>query len=230
MEYLFASFTALCALVLPVALAVVLCIRHKPLWRPILFGALTFTVFQMFLRIPILSVLSQQAWFLAFAGAQPLLYALLLSLTAALFEEGGRWLVISLLLKKQRTTTDGLAFGVGHGGIEAILLVGINVLLVIITGVFPDEPSLLLAAGVERLSAMTLQVGFSIMVVRAVRERKPLWLLLAFALHTLVDLVAVYGMSYLGIWPLEAVFLAFALGVVWFVVREFKKAPPAMEA
>ncbi len=229
MTYLYASVAVLCALVLPVILSILLCVRHKPLWKPVLFGALTFTVFQMFLRIPLLGALSGQAWFLAFAGAQPLLYALLLSLTAALFEEGGRWLVISLFLKKQRSTTEGLAFGVGHGGIEAILLVGINVLLVLITSVFPDEPSLLLAAGVERLSAMTLQVGFSIMVVRAVREKNRLWLLLAFALHTLVDLVAVYGMSYLGIWPLEAVFVAFALGIAWFVVREFKKVPPATE-
>ena len=110
-------FMIVCAVVLPVALAVIFCVRGEENWKPLLFGALTYIFFQVLLRFPLLQMLfPQYSWFSGFSAANPALYALFLGGTAALFEEGGRFAVISLFLRKQRTTADGIAFGVGHGG------------------------------------------------------------------------------------------------------------------
>lgn len=216
-------FLACCALILPLTVTVVLCVRHRGIWQSILFGALTFSFFQILIRIPLLQfVLGKQAWFIAFSASQPFLYALFLGVTAALFEEGGRFIIMSLFLKKRRTTLDGFAFGIGHGGIEAILFAGINALMMVLSESFPSAQNLIIASGVERLSAMMMHVAFSIMVIKCLREKNGWWLLLAFAIHTLVDFIAVYTVDAMGVWPLEIVLLVFAAAMAWFVYREFK--------
>ena len=48
------------------------------------------------------------------------------ALTAALFEEVGRWAGYRWLVPKARTYDEALVYGVGHGGIESILLVGLG--------------------------------------------------------------------------------------------------------
>jgi len=226
MENFSGIFTALCAAVLPIALAVVLCVRKKGIWKPILFGALTFCFFQVLTRIPLLGlVLAKQAWFIALSAAQPILYALFLGATAALFEEGGRFIVMSLFLKKQRSPLDGIAFGVGHGGIEALLFAGINAIFMLATQTFTSTPNLIIAGGVERLSAITMQIGFSVMVIKSVREKKPLWLLLAFVIHTVSDFGAVLASGTLNVWVIEAAIAAVAVLMALFVVREYKRFP-----
>ena len=40
-------FAVLCSAILPITLTVILCAHYKGIWKPILFGALTFTVFQV---------------------------------------------------------------------------------------------------------------------------------------------------------------------------------------
>ena len=225
MENFSSIFTALCAAVLPIALAVMLCVRKKGIWKPILFGALTFCFFQVLTRIPLLQlVLARQAWFIAMSAAQPIPYALFMGATAALFEEGGRFIVMSLFLKKQRSPLDGVAFGVGHGGIEALLFAGINAVFMLATQIFSSTPNVIFAGGVERLSAMTLQIGFSVIVMKSVRERKPLWLLLAFAIHTVTDFGVLLALNTLDIWVIEAAILAVAILMALFVVKEYKKS------
>lgn len=52
-------------------------------------GALSFLVSQVLLRLPLLSVLQQQAWFTVFSLMQPLVYAAALALSDSLL--GGRY-------------------------------------------------------------------------------------------------------------------------------------------
>ena len=69
------------------------------------------------------------------------------SFTAGLFEETGRLVVMLLLLKAFHRLADGLAFGLGHGGLEAMLLVGLtyvsNLVLAVLmnTGGWPRSPT-----------------------------------------------------------------------------------------
>ena len=45
-------------------------------------------------------------------------YALFLGFTAGLFEEVGRYLAFTTILKKRLDWKNAVAFGIGHGGIE----------------------------------------------------------------------------------------------------------------
>ena len=49
-----------------------------------------------------------------------------LGITAGVFEECGRYMGFKLTLKKHRRFGDGVAFALGHGGIEALLIAGIS--------------------------------------------------------------------------------------------------------
>jgi uncharacterized membrane protein YhfC len=196
--------------------------------KPVLLGALTFLVFQVLTRIPLLQLAAaRMPWYIVMNATQPLLTALFLGATAGLFEEGGRYLVMSLLLKKDRSLPDAVAFGVGHGGIEAVLLAGINSLLALITvltGTGSVDGSLMLAGGVERIAAMTLHVAWSIMVMKSVSQRKPVWLLIAFLLHTVVDAGAVAA-SYFGIGAgaLEGLLILCAVLILVLALVTFRK-------
>ncbi len=223
MEVFSSIFTIICSVILPITLAVVFCVRRKGIWKPILFGTLTFVVFQVLTRIPLLQlVLPNQPWFITLANTQPILYGLFLGSTAALFEEGGRYVVMSLFLKKHKSPSDGIAFGVGHGGIEAILLVGISAIMVLFTNPFPTTPSLMFAGGIERLCTLVLHIGWSVMVIKSVREKNLWWLLIAFVTHMLIDFGAVVFVSSIGVWALEAAILVVALMMAWFIVKEYK--------
>jgi len=223
MSIMSSVFTITAALALPIAAGVWLALRRKGYLKPLLFGVLTFVVFQVLTRIPILGVLPRMPWFTVMQMGYPFLYALFLGGTAALFEEGGRYLVMGLFLKNRRRVSDGIAFGIGHGGIEAVLLVGVNALITTLAGTVVD-PGTMFAGGVERISTMIVHVAWSVMVLKSVREKKIGYLLLAFALHTLIDAAAVLGQYYgVSILILEIVVGIFALMMLGYTLYEYKR-------
>lgn len=115
------------SLILPVAVLLVFAFKNKKqgILSAWLLGAAGFVVTQLLIRVPILNALSSQAWFLHFAQNQMFLYAFSLAFTAGLFELAGR-LAVAYLMKKRLTWNRSLAAGLGHGGIEAMVLVGIT--------------------------------------------------------------------------------------------------------
>ena len=90
-----------------------------------LLGATGFFVTQILIRVPILTALQSRSWFLSFAQNHMFLYAFGLAFTAGLFELAGRF-AVAKLLQKNLTCRRALAAGLGHGGIEAMLLVGVT--------------------------------------------------------------------------------------------------------
>lgn len=141
-------------LVLPIGALVFYAQKHKgggivSAW---VVGALGFFVPQVLIRLPILTALSANAGFLNWTQKHLLLYTLGLALTAGLFELAGRCAGAGLL-RKNRTFPRALAAGLGHGGIEAILLIGvtyINNLVYLI---------LLQSGGFDALAAQTAAAG-----------------------------------------------------------------------
>ena len=113
------------SLLLPPAILVFYALRHKKqgIWSAWLLGALGFFVPQMLIRMPVLNVLGANSDFLAFTQAHPVLYSLGLAFTAGLFELAGR-VAAAMLLRKNLTYRRSLAVGLGHGGIEAMVIVG----------------------------------------------------------------------------------------------------------
>jgi uncharacterized membrane protein YhfC len=219
-SYLFAIFAAL---VLPLGAGIWFSVRKKGYLKSVLLGALTFFVFQVLTRIPVLQlVLPNMLWYSIFSATQPVLYALFLGSTAALFEEGGRWLVMHLFMKNKHRLTDGIAFGIGHGGTEAVLLVGINLLVLLIMNGASAGALPTFLAGLERIFTLVIHIAFSIMVLKSVVLKKPVWLLTAFILHTVIDTAAVlmHGMS---AFIVEGTVFVFALLLLGYTILEYKK-------
>ena len=126
------TLSVIIALVLPVALAIYLYKRFQISLRALLVGALVFFVFQMTLRLPLLSWLGQMEWYrnlvLGQSWVNYLYLSVFLAISAGVFEEVGRFLGFKYLLRNELEWKNGLAFGTGHGGIESILLVGMTML------------------------------------------------------------------------------------------------------
>ncbi|MBK5254348.1 MAG: YhfC family intramembrane metalloprotease [Peptostreptococcaceae bacterium] len=136
-----------------------------------------------------------------------------------MFEEIGRYIVIKLFLKNQLTTDSGISFGIGHGGIEAILLVGINYIYLLITSAYEFAPVMIFLGGLERIFALTFHIGMSVMIMKSIRDKRLIWLILAIILHTLLDVCAVLiGNVYM----VELIVLTFAVFSILFIRKEKK--------
>ena len=206
---------------LPLGLAFLLMIKDKSWAKALLLGVTTFLVFQVFTRIPLLQlVLANQVWYILFTYKFPILYIFLLSLSAGLFEEIGRYLVMKKWLKKANFM-HVFSFGIGHGGIEAILLVGLGVLLMDVSSV--NDFSLIMG-GVERVFALCMHLAFSYMVYAQVSKRHKQGLVLAILSHTVVNFIAVYAMSLgYGILVVESILFVMASLAIVYVVRERRR-------
>lgn len=197
---------AFLGIAVPVCLAVYLVRKHRARLSSILIGAGTFILFALVLE----SILHQ----LVLKGphgsdilGNTLLYALYGGLAAGVFEETGRFLSMKFLMKKEPSKPlPGIAYGVGHGGAEMLIIFGITMInnLVIsalinsgqadaIFAKVPEEAAgqlqaqldqlQTLGAGTlliglwERFSALILHLGLSMLVWVAVRKGgKWLWL------------------------------------------------------
>lgn len=105
------------------------------------------------------------------------------------------------------------------GGIEAVLLVGINSAAALFMAPMA-EPGMILAGGVERLSAMLMHVAWSVLVMKSLRDRKPLLLLWAVLGHTLVDIFAAWALYMaLPVWGIEAALMLCALWAFIFIKK-----------
>lgn len=190
-------FGILICFVLPIGGTVMLAHRKKGVGKAFLFGMLAFIVSQLLLRLPLLQyVLPQYAWF-AVLQLNPWRYGVFLGLTAGLFEETARWLAVRLFLKEKTDMEHGLSFGLGHGGVEAMLFAGIqfvSMLFLLITGrggLLPVSAGTVFISGLERLSAITFHAGASLLVMHGVRRKKAGYLAAAILLHTLLDAAVV---------------------------------------
>ena len=114
-------FTLMASLVLPVVILIVLAAKNKKqgIVSAWLLGAAGFFVTQILIRVPILTVLQGQNWFIAFSRNHLFLYAFSLAFTAGLFELAGRYGVAKILQKKL-TYKRALAAGLGHGVCQAV--------------------------------------------------------------------------------------------------------------
>ena len=101
--------------------------RQGGRWRDFWVGGVTFFLFAMVLeqilhtlvlRSPLGQVLQSNIW----------LYGLYGGLAAGIFEEVGRFLAFKLALRNRRERITALSYGLGHGGMEAFLVLGVTYL------------------------------------------------------------------------------------------------------
>lgn len=237
--------TALVSSLLPIGLVIHLYRKQRISLKAVAVGAAVFIVFQLLTRIPLLSYLDTLPWYQALA-TNTVILGLWLSLSAGLFEEVGRYLGFRHLLRGLWERQHGIAYGLGHGGIEALLLVGITnvnniiVSLAINSGAFDTSiapqlgeaaeliktqllttpPALFLVAGVERVFALVIQVALSLLVLAAVKQRRPILVVYAILLHGLVNF-PVTLLTPISIYLSEVWVMAAAL-VAWRYIQRWR--------
>src|SRR5690625_1133151 len=129
-----------------------------------------------------------------FSAMQPVLFAVVIGLSAGVFEEMARFIIMRFFMK-QRDWKSGFLFGAGHGGIEAILFVGINSVVSLFSPAVIAYSTDFFIGGIERFFALLLHIGLSIIVLQGVVQKKFRYVIFAILIHGFVD-------SLIGILPL----------------------------
>ena len=222
----FILVSAAAATILPIGAAIYLGRRYNTSWKAVAIGALIFILFQPVLRFPLLKLLQGTSWFTYNSVVNPWLIAIVLGFSAAIFESTGRFIAFKFILKDRLQWKNGIAYGIGHGGIEAIVLAGfplINAFFVSLSdpSLLNQAPPLYLVGGLERIFAMIFHVAASLIVLYGVRNKKYRYLLYAILVHGILD-------SSIGFIKNIAVFEAwigaFAVTLLALIVMKIKKS------
>ncbi|MFT5874303.1 MAG: putative membrane protein YhfC [Clostridium sp.] len=207
--------------------------------KPVLIGALGYFVFVLVLE----AILHNVVISAKIIKVNTITFAIYGALAAGVFEEVGRFIMFKFILKKNRKWKDGLGYGLGHAGIETILLGGmlyinnlvmslavnsgtINELLKkqddavveTIKNSLTNANLLATSMGIfERIFAFIIQLALTFVVLYAIREKKNIYLLVAILIHALVDFApALYQMKFItNLYFIEG--LVFIFAVVGFI-------------
>jgi uncharacterized membrane protein YhfC len=210
------TISALIAIGLPITLFMVFYKKQKIPFVPLLAGMGAFILFVLILERSLHSLILPRFSL----KERPLAYVVYGIFAAGIFEETARFIAFSLLKKKYPRIGAGLSYGIGHGGIEAILLSGLvminnlilsftlntgaletlsgglrgealNQLNAQISALVTTSPYLFLLSGIERVFALGIQMALSIIVFYAVVKKNKRWLFpTAIALHAVIDIPA----------------------------------------
>lgn len=165
--------------------------------RLFLIGVVTFVVSQIILRIPLLAILSEVNWFISFQLQSPFLFLFVVGgISAGIFEEVARYIGLRIGYKKRWRFMDAVALGLGHGGIEAILLVGINHIAIVF--LFDDISAYsneILLASFERLFLMVAHIAFTIILLYFMKKSPLLAIAVATIAHAIYNFTAVAVMT-----------------------------------
>ena len=253
LSIIFMAITAVVSIGLPIVLFLLWRKRHGLKLVPALVGAAAFVVFALVLeRLLHMLVLRPGAGgSYALLEYSPPLFILYGAFAAGVFEETGRFIALSFLKKKYSGVGTGLAYGIGHGGIEAILIAGLSMISSIVMSVMINSgnvaplgdspvvaaqiealigmsPFTFLLAGLERITAITLHISLSVLVWRAVTAKGKMWYYpLAILLHAMADIsAAMYqvGIIITNVYAVEGIILVFTVLVAVAVYLMVKKS------
>lgn len=187
-------FAAFISIGLPFAALLYACYRKR--YFAFILGVLAFVGSQVLLRIPLLQYLEKHSTaYSMFSVTQPVLFAIVIGLSAGIVEELARFVAMRFLMR-QRDWKSGFLFGAGHGGIEAVIFVGSNAVLLLFTqttAIAYNEAYFI--GGIERFFAMLLHIGLTIIVLQGIVRKNLLYVVLAIMIHGIVD-------AFVGILPL----------------------------
>ncbi len=239
-------------IVMPLLLGWLISRKRSIGWRLFAIGCATFIVSQIG-HLPfnyfVLPILNDQIGHLPEMSGL-IITAVFLGLSAALFEEGARYIGYRYWAKDARSWGKGMMLGAGHGGAEAIILgilVALNTVFLLawrndrLTALIPSEQEPLISASldsffsvpwyaailgaVERFFAIILHLSFSLMVMLAFVKKQPLWLAAAVLWHAIVDGIAVYSVVVWGSYAAEFLIALMAMASLIFVLRLRKPEP-----
>lgn len=237
---------------LPLLLGAWLARRYRVPWRLYIIGAVTFVLSQVG-HIPFNAVvLNGRVLPPAADWPEPVLF-IFLGLSAGLFEETARYLVYRFWIKNARAWREGVMFGAGHGGGEAIIIgllaalqtiqllalqntdlntLGLNpeqlaALRVQLDAFFNAPWYMTLLGAVERVFAIIFHISAAVLVLQVFRRRNILWLGAAILWHTALNAVSLFVLDAAGpVWTEVALggMTLVSLAIIY-VLRD----PPAPE-
>ena len=243
-------FSLCISIALPVVLLIVVHKKTKARMAMAVIGAATFFLFAMVLEQILHAVV------LGVGGERITgniwIYGLYGGLAAGLFEEVGRFVAMRFAMKKQLNLPNALMYGVGHGGIEAILIVGLASVSNLVTSIMINAGTLeaslgaldqatkeatltqlsalwttpsyqFFLSGIERIVAVTLHIALSVLVFQAVKLGKKRYWFLSFAIHVGVDFATVIAANYLNLVLVEVMLAVLVAGVVALTISLCKK-------
>ncbi len=189
-----------------------------------------------------------------FINGNTAVYVLYGIVMAGVFEECGRYVVLKHILKKNRTRENAVLYGIGHGGIEVLVvllpaMVSYLVIAILFSGGNTEEalnalkiteetaaaalPSVQAAAAfdsavavmnvTERLFAMLIHIGLTVIVYYGVQSARKGFLPLAILLHMLADTFpALYQRGVIQLWAVELWAALCSAVIVFIAVRLYR--------
>ena len=141
-QFIALGLGVLLAVIIPIAIALIWKFWKHEKFTTILVGAATFVLFALILEKTIQNALVFPTTMglpdhaaSQFINARPILWALVLGLFPGVFEETGRFMAFKTVLRNRRNRETSISYGIGHGGIEVILVLGINYIVYIVYAV-----------------------------------------------------------------------------------------------
>lgn len=201
------------AVALPLILMIYFWVKTRYDLIAVAFGGLAYYFSQVIIKMGILSSIARSDWFMAMTK-YPVLIGIFLAILAGILAEFIRILIFIFLIKKEeRNWKNGLALGLGFGGTESIMVVGmafisfIGYSIAINSGFFDTQigirftaeealgikadllkPSYIyLLAGLERAAYLVIQMALSILIVAGVAEGKPIYFGYAILAHVAIN-------------------------------------------
>lgn len=243
------AFSFIISVGLPIGLLVFSLKKHKADLLSFLLGALTF-----FISALLLEQIFRMAMFRIFGSTLQenlILYAIYVGFSAGIFEETGRLFSMKVLMKKTLSRENALMYGIGHGGCEAIMIVGLTSISNIVTSVMINTGSIgglldkldpavkettlqklsllwltpsyqFYMAGVERISAIFLHICLSYLVYKAVKSNKLRIYVHAILIHAAIDAATVLLVQYVPVYAFEMIVLAVVLLLSFAIHRKYE--------
>ena len=229
-------------------------------WKYFWFGVLVFLVFQLLTRIPLVIVLADTvlAPVLRTSTVFNWIWLVIEAVTAGLFEEVGRYVGYRLFMRREtKTWSKAVMFGLGHEGLESIVMVGVvNVLALLniaiisvinvnnlpiaqrqvihqlVASINAQPIWFPLLAAWERFWSFPLQVALSVIVLQVFRRSQIRWLYLAILLHALIDFLDLaipqaFGQSITVKLLIDGMVCVFGLIGAWIIWRLREPEDPA---
>ena len=244
-------FALFISIALPIALMIIWKAKAKAKIAPFFIGAGFFIVFVLLLE----SLVNSLVYCTSFGDLldeKAGLYALYAGLMAGIFEECARYLAMKFFMKKSLSKENAVMYGIGHGGIEAIVLVGLTMInnllytMIINSGkletllspldsdtqiatyvqlskLWLTNADVFYLTGIERISTILIHISLSYIVYLAVKNREAITLVIAIFVHAFIDtLTVVLGKRGATEWVIEGVLLVLALALLIYTIRLYK--------
>ena len=244
------------SLVMPITVLLVWKAKNKLKLRSFLMGFVAFLVFALLGQQALhMLVLDMNPALGSFIESRPWLNALYVGLAAGLFEETARFLMFKTALRDNPEREHAVAYGIGHGGFECIVALGLMAIsnLVItfainsgrltetVLSMTEEEKQAILATVdminsanisvalmtvLERVCMLALHAALSVFVFTALHKKK-MWLYpVAILAHAGVEMVsALQEAGFVQLWLIEIILVLYVLAVSIPALRMYRGLP-----